>query len=73
MKVLLTGADGFLGRATAQALAAMPGIGALRLADRAFHGTPPTGAECLSGDLADPAFQDTLFADPPDAVIAPVT
>ncbi|XQZ32080.1 NAD-dependent epimerase/dehydratase family protein [Paracoccus yeei] len=69
MKVLLTGADGFLGRATAQALAAMPGIGALRLADRAFHGTPPTGAECLSGDLADPAFQDTLFADPPDAVI----
>ena len=69
MKVLLTGADGFLGRALAQALAGTAGIGTLILVDRAFHGQPPAGAECRDGDLANPAFLDVLFADPPDAVI----
>lgn len=62
MRILVTGADGFLGRGLAAALAAgrIP-VERLVLTDRLPGSAVPDGAEAIAGDLADPAFLETLL------------
>ncbi|WP_284777898.1 NAD-dependent epimerase/dehydratase family protein [Agrobacterium sp. lyk4-40-TYG-31] len=62
MRVLVTGADGFLGRGLVQALApAFPDAKRLVLTDRAFAQPAPPGAETIIGDLGDADFLENLL------------
>jgi len=62
MRVLVTGADGFLGRGLAARLALAPlPIEKLVLTDRAFAEPALAGADQSAGDLSDPAFLETLL------------
>jgi D-erythronate 2-dehydrogenase len=67
MRVVITGAGGFLGRRVAHLLAADPRVTALRLVDHAGLPDLP-GAERLIGDLADPDLTARAIAGA-DAVI----
>lgn len=61
MRVLVTGAGGFLGRGLIGRLAqGMPGLTRLVATDRAFAGALPEGVEAIVGDLADTTFLATL-------------
>lgn len=66
MRVLITGADGFIGRDLAQTLAAQ-GMGDLVLTDRQM-GSAPAGAVVKTGDLTDGDFIADLTADGFDLV-----
>ena len=66
MRVLITGADGFIGRDLAQALAAQ-GMGDLVLTDRQMA-FAPAGAVVKTGDLTDAAFLAELTEDGFDLV-----
>ncbi|WP_377299183.1 NAD-dependent epimerase/dehydratase family protein [Rhizobium sp. SGZ-381] len=64
MRVLLTGAGGFLGSGLAERLArGMPSLSSLTLTDRqsSFSGKEIAGAEVKPGDLTDTVFLDELF------------
>lgn len=62
MRILVTGADGFLGRGLVAALAtAHPAARRLVLTDRAFAGPAPSGSETIAGDLGDQDFLETLL------------
>jgi D-erythronate 2-dehydrogenase len=62
MRVLVTGADGFLGQSLAARLAAeLPGIKKLVLADRHVASLRVDGADYFTGDLGDVAFLDGLL------------
>ncbi|MBW8300743.1 MAG: NAD-dependent epimerase/dehydratase family protein [Hydrogenophaga sp.] len=57
MRILVTGADGFLGRGLAAALCeAYPDAQRIVLTDRAFAGPAPSGSETIAGDLGDQDF-----------------
>lgn len=62
MRILVTGADGFLGRGLVAALAVgrIP-FERLVLTDRLLGSAVPDGAEAIAGDLADPMFLETLL------------
>ncbi len=63
MRVLITGASGFLGRGlAARAAQSLKGLTSLTLTDRAQTATVPAGALSKPGDLSDPAFLDDLLA-----------
>lgn len=77
MKVLITGAAGFVGDALAARLMCNPQalgtpVDALLLADARQPTPTPTpaldGARWLTGNLADPAYVDSLAAEAPDVV-----
>ncbi len=72
MRVLVTGAAGFIGRALAADLGVdLAGSDELRLADRAAADVPldtPAAVHREVGDLADAAVQERLFAAPVDRV-----
>ncbi|NKJ09839.1 NAD-dependent epimerase/dehydratase family protein [Rhizobium sp. SG741] len=64
MRVLITGADGFLGSGLAWRLAnTATGLSRLTLTDRQFVGKSAqiAGADLMPGDLKQPDFLDTLF------------
>lgn len=62
MRVLVTGAGGFLGRGLAVRLADwLPQQARLVLTDRSVTGLQVAGADCVAGDLADPAFRADLL------------
>jgi nucleoside-diphosphate-sugar epimerase len=62
MRILVTGADGFLGRGLAAALPqAYPDAQRMVLTDRAFAGPAPSGSETIAGDLGDQDFLETLL------------
>lgn len=62
MRVLVTGANGFLGRGLASRLAAwLPQDARLVLTDRTIQGLEVAGADAVAGDLADPAFRAGLL------------
>lgn len=62
MRILVTGANGFLGRGLAKRLAEnTPDGGRLVLTDRAFAGEMPAGVEAVTGDLGDPEFLAALL------------
>ncbi|WP_435171009.1 NAD-dependent epimerase/dehydratase family protein [Falsirhodobacter sp. 1013] len=67
MKIIVTGADGYVGRGLVAALAAA-GHG-LVLVDRVITLPPAEGVEQRPGDLTDAGFIDTLFTEEPDAVV----
>lgn len=63
MRILVTGADGFLGRGLAAQLAkAYSHASRLVLTDRAFAGPASSGAETIAGDLGDTHFIDELLS-----------
>ncbi|WP_123194121.1 NAD-dependent epimerase/dehydratase family protein [Pannonibacter phragmitetus] len=63
MRVLITGANGFLGRGlAARAAQSLKGLSSLTLTDRVPAATAPAGALNKPGDLSDPAFLDDLLA-----------
>ncbi|OLP44988.1 NAD-dependent epimerase/dehydratase family protein [Rhizobium oryziradicis] len=69
MRILVTGADGFLGRGLAAVLAgAYPTAQRLVLTDRSFAGQAPSGLETITGDLGDQAFLEHLMASGFDLV-----
>ncbi len=59
MRVLITGADGFIGRALARAVAAQGAAGHLVLTDRQI-GDAPFGAVVMAGDLTSSGFLSKL-------------
>lgn len=59
MRVLITGADGFIGRALARAVAAQGAVRHLVLTDRQITDAP-LGAVGMAGDLTSSAFLSTL-------------
>jgi nucleoside-diphosphate-sugar epimerase len=59
MRVLITGADGFIGRALARAVAAQGPAGHLVLTDRQISDAP-FGAVAMAGDLTSSAFLSKL-------------
>ncbi|MDQ1120467.1 MULTISPECIES: NAD-dependent epimerase/dehydratase family protein [Pseudoxanthomonas] len=62
MRVLVTGAGGFLGRGLAARLVGwLPQDARLVLTDRRAEGLAIAGADIVPGDLADPAFQAALL------------
>ncbi|MBD8893296.1 NAD-dependent epimerase/dehydratase family protein [Roseibium litorale] len=62
MRILVTGANGFLGRGLAAKLtAAYPDASRLVLTDTAFEGPQSDGMEQKAGDLCDPEFQKELL------------
>ncbi|HBF28207.1 NAD-dependent epimerase/dehydratase family protein [Rhizobium sp.] len=62
MRILVTGADGFLGRSLAARLAAQwSGLEHLVLSDRQFATETIAGADYATGDLGDAAFLDHLL------------
>lgn len=60
MKVLITGAGGFLGRAVAARALELPGLSRLVLADRSFNDPPVAGCDYAAGDLMEHAFVEGL-------------
>jgi nucleoside-diphosphate-sugar epimerase len=61
MRILVTGADGFLGRGLVAALPnAYPDAERIVLTDRAFSATGSAAMEIVPGDLGDPDFIDRL-------------
>ena len=61
MRILVTGADGFLGRGLVAALPnAYPDAERIVLTDRAFSGAVSSAMEIMPGDLGDPYFDDRL-------------
>lgn len=79
MRVLVTGAAGYLGQAVVQALAASaprrhggePNAVELVLTDRIAGRSPPLSVQTrwIAGDIADPSLQSRLFAAPVDRII----
>nr|WP_298153935.1 NAD-dependent epimerase/dehydratase family protein [uncultured Pseudoxanthomonas sp.] len=62
MRILVTGADGFLGRGLAAALpVAYPDAQRIVLTDRAFAGPASSGSETIAGDLGDQDFLEVLL------------
>jgi nucleoside-diphosphate-sugar epimerase len=62
MRVLVTGANGFLGRGLAQDLARnMSGLSRLVLTDIAFSGSRAAGVEAIEGNLGDLDFLEALL------------
>lgn len=62
MRILVTGADGFLGRGLAAALPeAYPDAQRIVLTDRAFAGPAPSGSDAIAGDLGDQDFLRDLL------------
>ncbi|WP_180575013.1 NAD-dependent epimerase/dehydratase family protein [Agrobacterium vitis] len=62
MRILVTGADGFLGRGLVARLPfALHQAKRIVVTDRAFAQPVPDGIEALVGDLGDPGFLDTLL------------
>ena len=75
MRVLITGANGYIGRALAERLCALPGVpghGALEqltLCDLAFDAAPADPrVRQVAGDFADPATLAAITDPPPDLV-----
>jgi D-erythronate 2-dehydrogenase len=60
MRVLVTGAAGFVGRCLARALAEWPGVSRLVLTDRDCSELVVPGADIAAGDLCDNAFLEGL-------------
>lgn len=69
MKLLVTGADGFVGRGLVARLAADGHGKNLILADRALVSEPPEGARTYVGDLGDRDFIEEILGAGPDAVV----
>lgn len=62
MRILVTGADGFLGRGLVAGLSkTYPDAQRIVLTDRAFTSDSPNGMEHFPGDLGDPDFLDQLI------------
>ncbi len=62
MRILVTGADGFLGRGLAAAFPEVyPDAQRIVLTDRAFSGPAPSGSEAIAGDLGDQDFLKDLL------------
>ncbi len=62
MRILVTGADGFLGRGLAAAFPEVcPDAQRIVLTDQAFAGPAPSGSEAIAGDLGDQDFLKDLL------------
>jgi nucleoside-diphosphate-sugar epimerase len=69
MRVLVTGAAGYLGSALVRAIAQQQQADdRLLLADRVAPADPPHGADVELGEIDDPAVQERLFAKPVDVL-----
>jgi len=69
MRILVTGAAGYLGSALVRALAHEAGADdRLLLTDRVTPADPPRGARVELGEIDDPALHERLFATPIEAV-----
>jgi nucleoside-diphosphate-sugar epimerase len=66
MRIIVTGAGGFVGRPLVEALAAEHDLIAV---DRSVSGLPDHGQRVLEGDFADPALLDAAVAQGCDALI----
>lgn len=62
MRVLITGADGYLGRGLVRRAVALPGISHLVATDRSFVHPLPENVEPIAGDLTDTTFLSRLTA-----------
>ena len=73
MRIIVTGAGGFIGSGLVERLAGMSGlpgsagdISKIVAVDARFEAGAPAGVEMLQGDVADPAFRDSFLAKPVD-------
>ena len=66
MRIVVTGAAGYIGGALVRALVA--DAADLVLTDRTPPHGAPAGATVVTGDIADPALHDALFARPVDTI-----